>query len=805
MDTVWQDVRFGLRALRRSRGFTVAALVAPVLGIGANVAIFTVVNAVLLRPLPYPAPERILAIWATAPERGLDLTELSYQRVSTLVEANRSFEAIGAYTKDTATLTGGEEPLPLKALRCSPGLLDVLQIRPLLGRNFLPEEDQRGGSPVVLLTHHLWRNQLGSDPAIVGKSIALDGATHVVVGVLPADFAFPDDHEDVLVPRTFAPSFLTAGAVDRGSTYLHLVARLKPGVAEGQAQGDLDRIARSDRRGAYLDASLDYRAIPLPEQVTRKVRPTLLILLGAVAFVLLIACANVANLTLARSVGRQRETALRAALGASRGRLVRQLLAESLLLALAAGLLGLALAGFVLRFLVSAVGDNIPRAGEVRLDGVVLGVAALLSLATGLAFGIVPALQASKVELAGALKEARGSSPGRRSARTRNALVVAEIAMSVVLLVGAGLLVRSLVRLRQVPLGFEAGHLLVARIDLPPSRYGEPSRVRDFYQRLTTEVAALPGVVSVGAAESLPLDGSGPQTLLAIDGRPVPDLGARAVVSFDTVTPGYFRTLGVPLLEGRAFTDHDDATMPILVVVNRAFVRRFFPGENPVGKRVLLGKAAAPYEIIGVVGDVRQDSLDTPPSEAFYLSANQRTVANMNLVARTRGASLGLGEAVRRRVRTLDLNQPVASLRTMEQVAQDSLGDRRLTLALLAFFAGLAFVLAATGIYGVMAYSVGQRTSEIGVRLALGAGGRDVISMVLRQGLRLAGLGVGIGLTAALGVTRAIAGLLYGVSATDPATFVAVALLLGGVAVVASLLPAWRASRVDPLTALRRE
>ncbi len=803
MDTLLQDVRFALRALRRSRGFTVAALVAPALGIGANVAIFTVVNAVLLRPLPYPAPERILAIWATAPERGLDLTELSYQRVSTLVEANRSFEAIGAYTKDTVTLTGGDEPLPLKALRCSPGLLDVLQIRPLLGRNFLPEEDQRGGSPVVLLSHHLWRNQLGSDPAIVGKSITLDGASHVVVGVLPPDFAFPDDHEDVLIPRTFAPSFLTSGAVDRGSTYLHLVARLKPGVGERRAQADLDRIARSDRRGAYLDASLDYRAIPLPEQVTRKVRPTLLILLGAVAFVLLIACANVANLTLARSVGRQRETALRSALGASRGRLVRQLLTESLLLGGAAGLPGLEFAGFVLRFLVSAAGDDIPRAAEVRLDGTVLGVAALLSLATGLAFGIVPALQASNVEPAGALREARGSSPSRRSARTRNALVVAEIAMSVVLLVGAGLLVRSLVRLRQVPLGFEAGHLLVARINLAPSRYGEPSRVRGFYQRLTTEVAALPGVVSVGAAESLPLDGSGPQTLLAVEGRP--DLGARAVVSFDTVTPGYFRTLGIPLLEGRAFTDRDDATRPILVIVNRAFGRRFFPGESPVGRRVLLGKAAAPYEIIGVVGDVRQDSLDTPPSEAFYLSANQRTVANMNLVARTRQAPLGLGEAVRRRVTTLDVDQPVASFRTMEQVAEESLGDRRLTLALLALFAGLAFVLAATGIYGVMAYSVTQRTSEIGVRLALGAGGRDILSMVLRQGLRLAVVGLGIGLAAALGVTRVIAGRLYGVSATDPATFVAVALLLGGVAVVASLLPAWRASRVDPLTALRNE
>jgi putative ABC transport system permease protein len=805
IETLWQDARFALRALGRSRGFTVAALVAPVLGIGANAAIFTVANAVLIRPLPYPEPERILGIWATAPQRGLDLTEVSYQRFSGIVDANRAFESVGAYTSDTVTLTGPEEPLPLNALRCSPGLLDVLRIKPLLGRNFLPEEDQRGGAAVVLLTHHLWRSELGSDPAIVGKPVTLDGTSHVVVGVLPADFAFPDSHVDVLVPRTFAPSFLTPGAVDRGSTYLDLVARLKPGVGERLAQGDLDRIARSDRRSAYLDAGLDYRAVPLPEQITRKVRPILLILLGAVGFVLLIACANVANLMLARAVGRRRETALRAALGAGRGRLVRQLLTESLLLSGVAGLLGLGLASWALRFLVSAAGDSIPRAAEVRLDGTVLWVTALLSLATGLAFGILPALQASRVELVEALKETRGGSPSRRSARTRSVLVVAEIAVSVVLLVGAGLLVRSLALLREVPLGFEAHHLLVARINLPPSRYGEPSRIRDFYQRLSREVAALPGVVSVGAAESLPLDGSGPQTLVAVEGRPVPDLAARAIVSFDTVTPGYFRTLGIPLLAGRAFMERDDATAPIRVVVSRMFAQRFFPGESPVGRRVLFGKNATPHEIVGVVGDVRQESLDATPVAAFYLSANQRTVATMSVVVRTQPAPLGLGGELRSRVRAIDPDQPVASLRTMEQVAESSLGDRRLTLLLLGAFAGLAFVLAGTGIYGAMAYSVSQRASEIGVRIALGARAQDVRVMVIRQGMRLAAVGVGIGLAAALGLTRVIARLLFGVSATDPLTFAAVALLLGGVALMASLVPARRASRIDPLAALRSE
>jgi putative ABC transport system permease protein len=805
VDGLLQDLRHAFRSWLRSPGFTAAALIAPALGIGANAALFAVVNAVLLRPLPYPEPDRLVGVWTTAPDRGLDLTDLSYARFRGILGESRSFEAVGAYARDTVAFTGGDEPLPLSALRCSPGLLEALRVRPVLGRNFLPREDERGGPPVAILTHHLWRSQLGSDPAVVGKSVALDGVSREIVGVLPAGFAFPDPHVDVLVPGTFAPSFLTPGAVDRGSTYLDVVGRLKPDVDRRQAQADLDRIGAADRRSAYLDAGLDYRVLPLAEPATKGVRPTLLILLGAVGCVLLIACANVANLLLARSVGRQRELALRAALGANGRRLARQLLTESLLLAGAAGALGLALAAILVRLLASAVGDMVPRAAEIRLDATALAVTALLSVVTGVAFGLLPALHASHLAPAKTLKEARGASPSRRHSATRGALVVVEIAVSAVLLVGAGLLMRSLVRLRAVPLGFEASHLLVARIDLPPSRYAEPARVREFYGRLAEDLSGLPGVVSVGAAESLPLDGAHPQTLVAIDGRPLPDLSDRAVVPLNTVSPGYFRTLGIPLIEGRTFTDHDDAAAPIRVVASRAFARRFFPGESPVGRGVLLGRGARAFEIIGVVDDVPQESLDAPPAAAFYLSSNQRSVASMRVVVRTRQAPLGIGRSVRGRVRAIDPAQPVATLRTMDQIADASLGDRRTTLLLLALFAGLAAVLAATGVYGVMAYTVSQRTTEIGVRMALGAGARDVLGLVLRQALLLALVGVGLGLVVALALSRLVAGLLYGVSATDPLTFGAVGVLLGAVAVGASLLPARRAARVDPLVALRAE
>jgi putative ABC transport system permease protein len=807
MATLLHDLRLGLRAMRRQPGFAAAAVAALALGIGGSTAMFSVVDAVLLRPLPYPDPERIVEIAATAPERGLDATPLSHQRFTALAERSRSFTSIGATTRDTVDLTGVAEPVQLAAARISSGLLEVLGVRPLAGRNFLPDEDRPGGRPVVLLSHRLWRQRFGADPGLVGGEISLDGAPATVVGVMPPGFAFPDAAIDVWIPRVAEPSFLSAGAVERGSTYLTVVARLKPGATRQRAQAELDLLARADPRSDWLDAGFGYLAVPLTERIVHDVRPTLLILLGAVGCVLLIACANVAGLLLARAVGRRREMAIRAALGASRRRLVRQLLTESVLLATLGAACGLALATLGLNLLVAAAPDGLPRAAEIGIDGRVLAATALLALATGVLFGLAPALRTAKVELDEVLRESgrtAGGGAGRRHRRLGGVLVVAELALSVVLLVTAGLLLRSFLGLRAVEIGFDPGRLLVARIDLPPSRDPAPADVRRFYRRLEEELAALPGAIAVGGAETLPLGGSDPQTLLAVEGRPLPPLGEREVVSFNTVSPGYFRALGIPVVAGRAFTAQDDETAPIRVVVDQSFARRTFPDQPAVGRRVLLGRSTTGFEIIGVVGDVRHARLDAAPAGSFYLSANQRTVPGMAMVVRTAAAPLALGAAVRQRVLAIDPDQPVARLETMDDVVARSIADRRFTLMLLGGFAAVALVLAALGLYAVLAYWVGRRTGEIGLRMALGARGRDVVMLVVGRSLLLTLIGLAIGLAAAAAATRLVSTFLFGVTATDPLTFAGIAALLTLIAALASVLPARRASRVDPLVALRQ-
>ena len=531
------------------------------------------------------------------------------------------------------------------------------------------------------------------------------------------------------------------------------------------------------------DLDFGLRVIPLPEQVTQNVRPTLLILLGAVGFVLLIACSNVANLLLAKAVGRQKETAIRAALGASRSRLIRQFLTESILLAAIAGALGVLLASWGVKLLSSAATGNIPRAAEISVDGRVLGFTILISLLTGVVFGLVPALQASKTNLNDTLKDAsRGTTGSLRRNRVRSALVIVEVALSLVLLIGAGLFIRSFVRLQNVETGFNPQNLLVANISLTPSRYSQPTQRGAFYRRLSEELASLPGVVSVGAAQSLPLTGSDARSPVAIDGRPVIPIGERPIVSVNIIASDYFRTMGIPLLQGRYFGDQDNETAPVTVMINQSFARRFFPDEDPVGKRVLTGGAPLGREIIGVVGDVRHTGLDTAPAEAFYLSANQRPSLSMAVVVRTTGAPLSLSNAVRSRVTALDKDQPVASFQAMEDIITSSISDRRFTLFLLGVFAAVALVLAAIGIYSVMAYTVSQRTGEIGLRMALGAQSRDVLKLVVGQGMLMALIGVAIGLAASFALTRVMSSLLFEVSATDPLTFIAIPLLLTGVA-----------------------
>jgi len=807
METFLQDLRFGARMLRRNPGFTSVAIVALALGIGGNSAIFSVVNTVLLRPLPYAEPDRIVRIFASAPERGLTQTNLSFQHITSLVERGQAFEQVGAYTPDSANLTGIDEPLQLAVCRVSSGLLGVLKAQPAAGRNFLPEEDKPGGPRVVVLSHNLWQRQFGGAPGVVGRAMTLDALSYTIVGVMPEGFNFPGGQIDAWIPRVFEPSFLPREAVERGAGYLNAVARLKPGITRQQAQADVESIAAANNASSQPDLAFGLLAIPLSEVATQGVRPTLYILLGAVAFVLLIACANVANLLLAKAAGRQKEIAVRAALGARRARLIRQFLTESVLLSLMAGALGVALASWGVALLVSAATGNIPRAAEISVDARVLGFTLLVAIVTGVAFGLAPALQLSRTDLNEALKDtSRSSGGGTRRARIRGALVVTEVALSVVLLIGAGLLMRSFVRLQGVDAGFNPANLLVASINLPTSRYAQPAQRVGFYKRLSEDLASLPGVTSVGIVQGLPLTGYDARTPIAIDGRSVPPLPERPLVSVGIVSPDYFRTLGIPLLQGRFFTDQDNETSPVTVLINRSFARKFFPDEDPIGKRVVsAGGQPLTREIIGVVGDIRQIGLDTSPGEGFYICSNQRPQLAMNMVLRVEGSPLALSNAVRSRVVAIDKDQPVATLQTMEQITSNSISNQRFTLLLLGLFAAVALVLAAIGIYSVMAYTVTQRTGEIGLRMALGAQTRDVLNLVVGQGMATALIGVAVGLAGAFGLTRLMTSLLFGVTATDPITFIVIPVILTGVALAACLVPARRAVKVDPMEALRYE
>ena len=807
METLLQDIRYGARTLRRSPGFTVVSIIALALGIGGNSAIFSVVNAVLLRPLPYSEPDRIMRIFATAPDRGLDQTPVSYQRATAISEHSQLFEQTGTYIFDTANLTGIDEPLQLQAIKMSPSVFEVIKASPASGRNFSLEENKAGGAQVVILSHSLWERQFASAPDIVGKAIALDGGSYTVIGVMPPRFNFPGGQIDCYLPRPFEPSFVNREAVERGAGFISMIARLNPGVTTQQAQAEVEGIAEGTKIPDNPDATFGMLVRPLPDLVTAGVRPTLFILLGAVAFVLLIACANVANLLLAKAAGRQKEIAVRAALGASRARLIRQFLTESVLLAMMAGALGVLLAKWGVDLLVSAATGNIPRSAEISVDARVLGFTLVIAVLTGVIFGLVPALHASKADLNDALKDAsRGSTGGGRRARIRGGLVVAEVALSVVLLIGAGLLIRSFVLLQNVDTGFNSNNLLVATISLPNSRYAQTAQRAAFYTRLCQDLSALPGVVSAGAALRLPLTGSDARTIIAIEGRPVPPLAERPIVSLDVVSPDYLKTMGIPLLQGRFFNEHDKEGAPMAAIVNQSFARRFFPDEDPIGKRIL-GFGAVPQsrEIIGVVGDIRHQGLDSSPVEGLYFSSNQRPQLAMSVVVRTAGPPLSLSTAVRSSVLAIDKDQPVASLQTMDEVVASSISDRRFTLLLLGLFAAVALALAAIGIYSVMAYTVTQRTGEIGLRMALGARSRDVLKLVVGQGMTMALIGVAVGLGGAFALTRVMASLLFSVSATDPITFIAIPLLLLGVAVAACFVPARRATKVDPMVALRYE
>ena len=813
MGTLYQDLRYGLRMLWKSRGFTAVAVLALALGIGANTAIFSVVNAVLLRPLPFVNAERLVKVYGGRARGGTGYTPVSYPDFADYKKQAQSFERVAGYSlAGTTLMSGGGEPERLDGAVVSAELFPMLDAKPALGRVFSAEEDQPGAAPVVVLSDELWRRRFNSDPEIVGRELKLGGRTATVLGVMPAGFKFPvqADRVDYWSPLSSDPG-IAPMLMARGMRFLPVVASLKPNVTLRQAEAEMNTIA--SRLGAQYPETNTGGTVHLEslhEDLVGDIRPALLVLLGAVGFVLLIACANVANLSLARSAARSREIAIRTALGASRVRVVRQLLTESLLLSLCGGAVGLMLALWGVDLLVAASPPDIPRLAEIGIDARVLVFTLGVSILTGIVFGIAPALQISKHDLNESLKEGgRGATEGLRRNRVRSLLVVSEVALSLMLLVGAGLLIKSFRRLLETDPGYDTEHVLAADIALSRARYPEPERQAAFFQQAIQRVASLPGVEAAGVTSLLPLGGADTKISFNIEGRPSFPKGEAPAARYQIASPDYFRVMNIPLRKGRSFTEQDAKDSPPVVVVSEAFARRFFADEDPIGKRVLIdtaGENPLPREIIGVVGDVRHGGLDAKTEMGFYVPHLQSPARNLELVVRSSSIEPSLlAGGVRGVIKEIDKDQLIWEMRTMSGLAARSVAPRRFNVWLLGIFALVALALATVGIYGVIAYSVAQRTHEIGLRMALGARPADVLRLVVGQGMRLVLIGVGLGLLGAFALTRVMTSQLYGVSATDPLTFAVVALTLATVALLSCLVPARRATKVDPMVALRYE
>ncbi|MCI0569004.1 MAG: ABC transporter permease [Acidobacteria bacterium] len=812
MSELIQDLRHCLRMLRKAPGFTAVVLLTLSLGIGVNTLIFSAVNAILLRPLPYPDSERLVSVPSTQPSRGIDRMTVSLPDYRDWKEQSRSFEAWAALMRDSFVLTGAGEPRQLRGVRVSAAFFNLLGIRPALGRGFLSEEEQPGHHRVAVLSHALWQQQLGSDPALVGRSITMNGASFTVVGIAPAGFQYPDSKIEVWVPLAFSP-----GSGDRESRFLRVIGRLKSGVTPARARLEMEGIARRLEQTYAENKGVGVLIIPFRSDLVGDLSASLWMLQGAVAFVLLIACANVANLLLARSASRRKEIALRSALGAGQKRLVRQLLTESLLLAVAGGTLGTLLAAWGLNLVQALVPEDLPRVDQIALDGRVLAFTVGISLLTGVLFGLLPARRATRVDLVDPLKEGgRQMHAGRRNRRTLKLLVVSEVALSLVLMVGAGLLTNSLLRLRAVKPGFDPENLLTVQLSLPASKYPDAAKRGEFFRQALSGIGSMPGVLHAGATNDLPLGGTGFNRyyqMTEAEGRKSATRPEQEPpVAVFEVTPGYFRAMGMPLLKGRPFGEQDDAGTPAVAIVNEAYLKRYLPEGEPLGRRIRLGSPESwnPWmTVVGVAGEATLERLGQFPFPMVYTPHLQGTAigttSTMILAVRTDGDSPGLAAAIRAQVHRIDPDQPLGEFRTMSSLVSRSLVEPRFQTVLLALFACLALVLAAIGIYGVIGYSVKARTCEIGIRVALGARPRDVLKMILREGAVLIVVGVGAGAAGALGVARLLSKFLFGVSATDPLTFVMVSLLLAGVGLLACYLPARRASQVDPMVALRFE
>ncbi len=804
MNILLQDIRYGLRMLLKHKGFSAVAIIALGLGIGANSAIFSLVNGVLLRPLPYPDADQIVYFEGQNPPEGITDSNISVPDFQDWTTQSQAFSHTAFYwTGGAALAEQGGEPERVPRVGVTKSFFEVLGVQPMLGRTFLEEEDQPNTPTVAILSEGLWKRRFGSDRNIVGRSVSINTRPVTVIGVMPGGFEFPEN------TQIWTPAAVNPAEEPRDNRSYSAIGRLKAGVELGQAQSQISAInAQAAKAFPDTNKGWDAHLARLHERLVRSVRPSLLLLLGAVGCVLLIACANVANLLLARAAARQKEVAIRTAMGASRGRVLRQMLTESVLLSTIGGAVGLLLSFWLIELLVSISPPDSPRFGEASLDLRVLVFTLAISAFTGLIFGLAPALQASKLDVSGSLKEGGRTGEGHRRTSARSLLLIGEVAMSLILLVGAGLLVKSFLRLQEVKPGFNPERVLIASLSLPGAKYKEEQQKIDFYRQLTDRLKALPGVEAAGAGVNLPLGASdyGIGRAFVPEGRPL-NADEAANASWSTITPAYFEALQVPLLAGRAFNERDDGSGPKVVIVNRAVARKHFGSEiAAIGKRLTIWRDEKfPREIVGVVGETKPGALEEESGAQIYTPhAQDGTWGFMTLAIRTAADPAALTTTLRREVLALDKDLPIFNTRTMEDVVAQSMGSRRVSMLLFSVFAGAALLLAAVGIYGVMAYTVTQRTQEIGIRMALGAQTGDVLRMVVRQGMTLTVIGVVAGLAGAFVLTRVMANLLFGVGANDPATFLAISALLLAVSFLACYLPARRAAKLDPMKALAR-
>jgi len=818
MGKLLQDLRYGWRMLIRHRAVTAIAVITLALGIGANTAIFSVINAVLLKPLPFASPERLVAIGSTQINDRSRFGPVSFPDFIDFQARQSSFERMATYHTRGLTLQTAGGTVRLEGAVITSDLVPVLGINPLLGRAFRPEEDRAGGGRVVLLSHNLWRNRFDADPNIVGKSLPIGGQSFTVAGVMPAGFQFPIQSEPVELWINFALEAEVPAdrpqTTQRGNHYLSAVGRLKPDATAERAEAEFVTIAASlEKQYPDDNANISARVRPAMEDLTGGVRDSLLVIFAAVGCVLLIACANVANILLARAMTRRREIALRAALGANRWRVARQMLTGSVLLALVGGAAGVMLASFAMDALIALNPTAIPRIAESGLDGRVLLFTFVTATLTGIVMGLVPALQASKLDLSSVLKDGgRGASGGSLRFSARGALVVAEVAIAVTLLVGAGLLIQSFARLMRVKPGFNPDQLLTLRIGFPDGLYTTPEQIAGFHDRLMTGLQSLPGVSAYSTVAPAPMSGSNFRVGFSVQGRPNPS-GRQYPYNTRVTLVGsdYFRTLGIPLRQGRDYTARDGLQSTQVVIVNETFAKRHFPGANPIGQRIDpsigVGEGDPPMrEIIGIVADSRSRRLSAEPEPEVYLHIPQvPALGSLTLMLRSQSDPMGLAAAARQEITKLDRNLPIYDIKPFAEYVSDSAAQPRFNSVLLGVFAGVALLLTAIGLYGVIAYSITQRTQEIGIRMALGARAVDVLRLIIGQGMALVVIGVALGLAGAFAATRLMKSLLFGVGATDPLTFASIAALITLIALLACYIPARRATKVDPMIALRRE